>query len=75
MNPYDELIYLKWPKEDCYKARMPLCQRAKIFLPFAALKGYEEALSKKREEYIIEFEGGAKLLREEKSSYKNFDAD
>ncbi len=27
---------------------MPMAQRAKIFLPFAALKGYEEALEEKR---------------------------
>ena len=33
---------------------MPLCQRAKIFLPFAALTGFEEALEETKRLEIAE---------------------
>lgn len=34
--------------------RMPIERRAKIFLPFAAVKGLDEALERKREERLME---------------------
>lgn len=43
MTNYDDIINTCWPRESL-RPRMPLNQRAKIFLPFAALTGYEEAL-------------------------------
>ena len=42
-NNYDDIINYEWSIESL-KKRMPLNQRAKIFLPFAALAGYDEAL-------------------------------
>lgn len=42
-NIYQDIINVQWPKETL-RAKMPLKGRAKIFLPFAALKGYEESL-------------------------------
>ena len=46
---YDDIIGHKWlgsPK----RPRMPLASRAKIFMPFAALRGFEELIEKKKEE-------------------------
>ena len=42
---YDNIINTVW-NEDSLKNRMNLNQRAKIFLPFAALIGYEDELAK-----------------------------
>lgn len=45
---YDDIIFYEWrgsPK----RPRMPLASRAKIFMPFAALRGFEELLAKTRE--------------------------
>ena len=36
------------------REKMPIEQRAKLFMPFAALRGLEEALEKKREEMLKE---------------------
>ena len=46
MKNYDDIINTKWPPEkpDFNHPRMPVSQRAKIFLPFSALTGYEKAL-------------------------------
>ncbi len=46
MKNYDDIINTRWPPErpDFNHPRMPVSQRAKIFLPFSALTGYEEAL-------------------------------
>ena len=48
-NKYDDIINLERPVHDgdAFEARhpkMPREARAKIFAPFAALKGYEEAI-------------------------------
>lgn len=44
---YEDIIETDW--KGCRgRPGMPMAQRAKIFLPFAALKGYEEALEEKR---------------------------
>lgn len=46
---YNDIINTKWPIEGkINRTKMPLSDRAKIFLPFAALKGYEEAIEKKQ---------------------------
>lgn len=48
---YDDIIHMKYPLEssDVIKhPRMQVEDRAKIFAPFAALKGYEEAIISKQ---------------------------
>lgn len=50
-SKYDDIINTVW-NETSLKNRMPLGQRAKIFLPFSALTGYEEELGKTLAEEI-----------------------
>ena len=50
---YSDLIDYDW-NSSSLKNRMPLSQRAKIFLPFSALTGYDEALQKTLELEIAE---------------------
>ncbi len=52
---YDDIINYNW-NYDSLKNRMPLSQRAKIFLPFAALTGYNEALEDTLRHEIAEME-------------------
>ncbi|MBE5948351.1 MAG: hypothetical protein E7261_04900 [Lachnospiraceae bacterium] len=42
MGRYDDIINIGRPKS--YRTPMDVANRAKIFMPFAALKGYEEAI-------------------------------
>ena len=42
---YDDIINTKWD-DASLQNRMSASQRAKIFLPFAALTGYEDELDK-----------------------------
>lgn len=42
---YDDILDTDW-NESSLKNRMSVSQRAKIFLPFAALTGYEDELDK-----------------------------
>lgn len=44
-DKYDDIINTKWD-ENSLSNRMNINQRAKIFLPFAALTGFEEELDK-----------------------------
>ncbi|MBO6176925.1 MAG: hypothetical protein J6O39_05220 [Treponema sp.] len=44
-NRYDDIINTQWPQPSL-KEKMPLSDRAKIFMPFAALKGFEELIEK-----------------------------
>lgn len=46
MGKYDDIINLSRPKSN--RPSMPIADRAKIFMPFAALKGYEEAIEEKQ---------------------------
>lgn len=48
---YSDIIKTAWPKPE-KTGRMLLKQRAKIFLPFAALTGYDTALEEKRIVYV-----------------------
>ena len=50
---YSDIIDYDW-NYSSLKNRMPLSQRAKIFLPFSALTGYDEALQKTLEQEIAE---------------------
>lgn len=49
MGKYDDIINLERPKSN----RIPMSRedRAKIFMPFSALKGYEEAIEEKQKSH------------------------
>jgi len=44
---YNDIIKTEW-KGVSFHGKMSLNERAKIFLPFAALKGFEEAIAEKQ---------------------------
>lgn len=49
-HAYDDIIDLEYPLKQHDRVKhppMPIADRAKIFSPFAALKGYEEAIHQK----------------------------
>ena len=50
---YDDILNYDW-NYDSLPNRMPISQRAKIFLPFAALTGFDEAIKNTTEEEIAE---------------------
>ena len=56
-NPdkYADLMDYDW-NYDSLPNRMPLAQRAKIFLPFAALTGFDQALEETLRQEITEME-------------------
>ncbi len=60
---YEGIISYEW-KGSPNRVRMPLEQRAKIFAPFAALRGYSELLRKTEEEAEQRFEGQKKIKEE-----------
>ena len=65
-NKYDDIINTDW-NESSLKNRMSAAQRAKIFLPFAALTGYEDELQKTLEQAIENMQqktGGIKFSEE-----------
>ena len=41
---YHDILNTQWPQNSSLRPKMNLQERAKIFLPFAALKGHEESL-------------------------------
>ena len=47
MGKHDDIINMDRPK--LKRARMPVEDRAKIFAPYAALKGFEESIEERRE--------------------------
>ncbi len=51
----NDLINYDW-NEDSLPNRMPLNQRAKIFLPFAALTGFDQALERTLKDEIAQME-------------------
>ena len=50
---YSDILDYDW-NYDSLPNRMPLSQRAKIFLPFAALTGFDEAIQKTIDQEISE---------------------
>ena len=52
---YSDIINYYW-NYDSLPNRMPLSQRAKIFLPFSALTGFEEAIQNTIKTEIAEME-------------------
>ncbi len=55
MSTYDDIITTEWPQESL-RPKMPLNQRAKIFLPFSALTGYDKALQETLNTEVAEME-------------------
>ena len=51
MSDYDDIINTSWPRPS-QRPRMEVSQRAKIFLPFSALTGYDMALEETLEKEI-----------------------
>lgn len=60
MGRYDEIINLQRPKSK--RPSMTVADRAKIFMPFAALKGYEDAIEEQQKLMSVRME----LTEEEK---------
>ena len=52
-SKYSDILDYDWNYESLPN-RMPLSQRAKIFLPFAALTGFDEAIQKTIDQEIAE---------------------
>lgn len=52
-DKYSDILDYDW-NYDSLPNRMPLSQRAKIFLPFAALTGFDEAIQNTIEQEIAE---------------------
>ena len=52
-NKYSDILDYDW-NYDSLPNRMPLSQRAKIFLPFAALTGFDEAIQNTIDQEISE---------------------
>lgn len=52
-SKYSDILNYDW-NYDSLPNRMPLSQRAKIFLPFAALTGFDEAIQNTIEQEIAE---------------------
>jgi hypothetical protein len=48
---YKDIINLERPRP-MFREQMKLENRAKIFLPFAALKGFEEEIERRKEHFI-----------------------
>ncbi|MBR5866581.1 MAG: hypothetical protein IKZ04_01595 [Spirochaetaceae bacterium] len=46
-NDYEDILDLIWPQGKI-TSKMPLQSRAKIFLPFSALKGFEQEIEKRK---------------------------
>ena len=66
-DPYADIRSASRPKHqgDAFSLRHPpmsLADRAKIFSPFAALKGYEEAIDRAAEESVLQLENPDKPL-------------
>lgn len=51
MGRYDDILNMPRPKSG--REPMDVANRAKIFMPFAALKGYEEAIGE-QQKLVIE---------------------
>ena len=67
MGKYDDILNMEYPLKSADRIkhpRMSLADRAKIFSPFAALKGYEEAIEAKQKIVVPRIE-----LSEESKEY------
>ncbi len=58
-HQYEDLLHMEYPPKSSDKVkhpRMRIEDRAKIFIPFAALKGYEEAIAAKEKIVVARME-------------------
>lgn len=71
-HKYDDIIHIDYPyeKDETKHPRMAIEERAKIFSPFAALKGHEEAITAKTKIVVPKIE-----LSEEAKEYINLQLD
>ena len=46
-DDYNDILDSIWPQSKSF-TKMPLQSRAKIFLPFSALKGFEQEIEKRK---------------------------
>lgn len=53
---YEDILNIKWPRNS-NRIKMNLNQRAKIFLPFAALTGFDRSIENKQREVEARIEG------------------
>lgn len=53
MHEYDDIIDYNWTGSLEHE-RMPLSSRARIFLPFSALSGFDELIDKTAEQKIVQ---------------------
>lgn len=50
---YQDILHTNWPQPSL-RGRMPLETRAKIFMPFSALKGLSQAIQQQIQEVELE---------------------
>lgn len=60
-SPHRDIMYYEYPPKDSHnmifgRPRMSTSDRAKIFAPFAALKGFEESISEAGEQHIVSYD-------------------
>ena len=55
MGKYDDIIDIEWPMPG-RPGQMTMVDRAKIFLPFAALKGYEDAIEQRQKITVARYD-------------------
>lgn len=72
MSKYDEIINTKWPPEKSSYPKMPLGLRAKIFLPFSALTGYDKALKRTLDVEIQDMEEKPGMIQFEDLNNEDF---
>ena len=60
---YDDIIDVEWLGSPV-REHMPLSMRAKIFMPFAALKGFDELIKKTEEKVQADIKTAAQSAPE-----------
>ena len=68
---YDDIINTQWPPAEGRPECMRLENRAKIFLPFAALKGFEDEVEERLRDEIARMD--EKFTIRERKYRKNYD--
>ncbi len=61
MGKYDDIIHMERPKSA--RPTMPVEDRAKIFMPFAALRGYEDAIESSRKQVEQQVEAQVQSIK------------
>lgn len=69
-HKYDDIINMEYPLRSSDRIkhpRMTTADRAKIFAPFAALKGYEEAIAEREQLVRSRIESAGKTLEDKQT--------